>query len=182
MRMPRESREVVLRVVVAKVIEEQKRIVVFRVAESERSAELNACAFHRRTGLNDASYCTDGHGSSLPGSDPSLPRCSGSVTIERVPALGSDKVQLRMRDGLGRDEVVAGLTFLQETLRVRRVARLGMREAGDERTGPIHALPIQAMPRQFLHLRQHEALIGQREISVDERVPDELGLGDGKRD
>src|SRR4249920_1838544 len=100
MRVPRKSREVVLRVVIAKVIEEQKRIVVLRVAEAERAAKLDACAFHRRTGLNDAFHSTDGHGRSLSGSDPSLPRCSGSVSVERVVAVGSDKVKLRMRHRL----------------------------------------------------------------------------------
>src|SRR5262249_21319733 len=79
MRMPRKSREVVLRVVVAKVIEEQKRIVLGRVAEAERAAELDACALQRRSGLTDVFDSADRHERSL-SKDLSLPH-NGMRTV-----------------------------------------------------------------------------------------------------
>jgi hypothetical protein len=53
MRMPRESGEIVLRTIVAEVVEQQERIVVGGVAESERAAELDASAFERRFRRDD---------------------------------------------------------------------------------------------------------------------------------
>src|SRR5205085_12140008 len=53
MRMPRETREIVGRIVVPKIIEEQKRVVFGGVAESECASQLDTCAFDGRSGLND---------------------------------------------------------------------------------------------------------------------------------
>ena len=62
MRMPRESREIRVRVVVAEVVEQQERIEVARVAETERAPQRDAGAFHGRNGLTNVSYRADGHG------------------------------------------------------------------------------------------------------------------------
>ena len=53
MGMPREAREVVLRHIVAKVVEQQERVVVGRLAESERPAQVHACAFQRGLGCDE---------------------------------------------------------------------------------------------------------------------------------
>ena len=45
MRMPREPGEIVLRVLVAEIVEQQKRIELRRVAEAERTLQLDARAF-----------------------------------------------------------------------------------------------------------------------------------------
>ena len=50
-RMPGKAGQVVLRDVVAEVVEEQERIEVGRVAEAERAAQVHAGAFERRLRL-----------------------------------------------------------------------------------------------------------------------------------
>src|SRR5215475_6710926 len=52
-RMPREPSEVILGNVVAKVVEEEKRIKVGCVAESKGSAKVHSGTFERRFGLNE---------------------------------------------------------------------------------------------------------------------------------
>ena len=49
--MPREARQVILRNVVAEVVEEQERVEVGCVAEAERAAQMHARAFEGRLGL-----------------------------------------------------------------------------------------------------------------------------------
>ena len=61
MRMPREAGEVVVRVVVAEIVEQQERIELAGVAEPKRAAQLHARAFHGRLGLDDALHGSDGH-------------------------------------------------------------------------------------------------------------------------
>src|SRR5262245_56402077 len=62
MRMPRESREIVARVLVAEVVEEQEGIELPRVAKAERPPEMHARAFGGWSGLRDALDSSDGHG------------------------------------------------------------------------------------------------------------------------
>ena len=50
-RVPREAGQVVVRVVVAEIVEQQERIELRRVAEAEGAAQLHAGAFHGRRGL-----------------------------------------------------------------------------------------------------------------------------------
>jgi hypothetical protein len=51
--MPWESRPVVVRVVIAKIIQQQEWIEIFRLAESEGALQLDAGAFNSGLRLND---------------------------------------------------------------------------------------------------------------------------------
>ena len=51
--MPREARQVVRWHVVAEVVEQQERVVVGRLAEAERAAQVHACAFQRGLGCDE---------------------------------------------------------------------------------------------------------------------------------
>ena len=51
--MPWESRPVVVRVVVAKIVQQEKRIEILRLAEAEGALQLDACALDGRLRLND---------------------------------------------------------------------------------------------------------------------------------
>src|SRR2546426_11855225 len=64
MGVPRESGEVVLRVLVAKVVQEEEGIEVAGAPEPEGSAQLHARAFDGGLGLADALDGSDGHGRS----------------------------------------------------------------------------------------------------------------------
>ena len=55
-RMPREAGEIVVRVVVAEVVEQQERIELGRVAEAEGALQLDARAFDVGHGLNNSSH------------------------------------------------------------------------------------------------------------------------------
>jgi len=59
--MPRESGQIVGRVVVPKIVEQEERIVLGGVTEPERAAELHARAFHRGLRLDGAFDRSDGH-------------------------------------------------------------------------------------------------------------------------
>src|SRR6266403_5515234 len=52
-RMPRESREVILRIVVAESVQQKKRIELLRLAETEGALQLDARAFQCRFRLNN---------------------------------------------------------------------------------------------------------------------------------
>ena len=54
--------EVVVRAVVAEIVEQQERIELGGVAEAEGAAQLDAGAFHGGLGLDDALHGSDGHG------------------------------------------------------------------------------------------------------------------------
>ena len=60
-RMPRETGEVILRPVVAEIVEEQERVEFGRLAEAEGTVELDARAFDVRLGLGDAANGAEGH-------------------------------------------------------------------------------------------------------------------------
>src|SRR4029450_6806952 len=62
MGMPREAREVVVRLVVAEVIEEKKRVVIGGIAKAERPAQLDPGAFEGGLGQRNALDGSDGHG------------------------------------------------------------------------------------------------------------------------
>ncbi len=51
-RMPRKARQIILRNVIAEIVEQQERIEVGGVAETERAAQMHARAFERGLGLN----------------------------------------------------------------------------------------------------------------------------------
>ena len=53
-RMPRKPGQVILRNVVAEIVEQQKRVEIGRVAETERAAQVHARAFQRRLGFDQA--------------------------------------------------------------------------------------------------------------------------------
>ena len=61
MRVPWEAGAIVVRVLVAKVVEEQKRIELVRLAEPERALQLHARAFDVRLGMVDALHGPDRH-------------------------------------------------------------------------------------------------------------------------
>src|SRR5205807_9462676 len=61
MRVPRKSGEIVARIVIAKVVEQQERIEFGRVAKSERALELDAGAFERRLRMQNVFHWTDRH-------------------------------------------------------------------------------------------------------------------------
>jgi hypothetical protein len=58
MGMPWEPCQIILRNVIAEIVEEEKWIKVGCVAEAERAAQMHAGAFERRFGLNEAFYWT----------------------------------------------------------------------------------------------------------------------------
>ena len=60
-RVPREPREVVIGVLVAKIVEQQKRIELGRVAEAERALQPDAGAFERRLGVKHLFDRSNGH-------------------------------------------------------------------------------------------------------------------------
>ena len=55
MRMPRKSREVVVGIVIAKIIQQKKRVEILRLAETKRALQLHAGALNRGFRLNDLS-------------------------------------------------------------------------------------------------------------------------------
>src|SRR5262249_28889921 len=61
MRMPGETGEIILRPVVAEVVQQQERIGLFCVAEAESTTQLHTGAFNCRLGLDDAFDGTNGH-------------------------------------------------------------------------------------------------------------------------
>ena len=64
MRMPRETGQVVLRNIVAEIIEQKEWIEIRRVAESERATQMHARAFERRLRFDQPLHGTKGHGTS----------------------------------------------------------------------------------------------------------------------
>ena len=64
MRMPREAREIRVRIIVAEIVEQQKRIELRRIAEAERAAQLHARAFERRFGFANFFHWSKRHCSS----------------------------------------------------------------------------------------------------------------------
>src|SRR5204863_460113 len=60
-RMPRKPGEVVVGVVVAEIVEQQKRIKVVRVTEAKSAAQLDARTFGRRSGLDNTLDWSNGH-------------------------------------------------------------------------------------------------------------------------
>ena len=62
MRMPREAGQVILRHVIAKVIQEEKRIEVGGIAEAEGAAQVDTGPFDGRLGFDETLDGADGHG------------------------------------------------------------------------------------------------------------------------
>jgi hypothetical protein len=60
-RMPREPGQVIGGVVVSEVVEEQKRIELGGIAESEAALQTDACAFECRLWMNDLFNWTNRH-------------------------------------------------------------------------------------------------------------------------
>ena len=60
-RMPREALEIIVRPLVAKVVEEQERIELGRIAEAERALQLDAGAFDRRPRMYHSLDRSNGH-------------------------------------------------------------------------------------------------------------------------
>jgi hypothetical protein len=58
MRVPRETGKIVVRDVIAKIVEKQKRIEVGCIAKAERAAQMNTRTLNGRFGLNHALYRT----------------------------------------------------------------------------------------------------------------------------
>ena len=62
MRMPRESGQIILRDIIAKIIEQEERVELGRVAEAERAAQMHARAFEGWLGLDQPLNGSHGHG------------------------------------------------------------------------------------------------------------------------
>jgi hypothetical protein len=61
-RVPRKTGAIILRLVVAEIVEEEERIGLLRIAKSEGTAQLYASAFDGGLRLHDAFNGADGHG------------------------------------------------------------------------------------------------------------------------
>src|ERR1700686_376989 len=61
MRMPRKSRGIIFRNVIAKIVQKQKRIEIGSVAEAECAAQMHARAIARRFGSDQAFYRANRH-------------------------------------------------------------------------------------------------------------------------
>jgi hypothetical protein len=62
-RVPRETRQVILRDVIAEIVKKKEGVEIGSVAESERAAQMHAGAFNGWLGLNKPLYWTKGHDS-----------------------------------------------------------------------------------------------------------------------
>ena len=60
-RMPREARQVILRNVVAEIVEQQEGVEIGRVAEAERAAQVYARAFQGGLGFDEPLNGSKGH-------------------------------------------------------------------------------------------------------------------------
>src|SRR6266436_10105461 len=63
-RMPRKARQIILRNIVTKIVEQEERVKVRGVAEAERAAQVYARTFHRRLGFDEPLHRSDRHGAS----------------------------------------------------------------------------------------------------------------------
>src|SRR5271169_6742211 len=61
MRMPGKAGEVILGNVVAKIVEQEERIELMRVAEAEGTAQMHSGTFERGLGLDEALDGSNGH-------------------------------------------------------------------------------------------------------------------------
>src|ERR1041385_1536541 len=61
MRVPRETREIILRNIVAEVVQQQEGIELRSVAKTKSAAQMHACAFARRLGFNQSLDGSNGH-------------------------------------------------------------------------------------------------------------------------
>ncbi len=59
--VPRKAREVILRPVIAEIVEEKERVELGCVAEAERASQVYTCAFDGRLGLAESLDRPDGH-------------------------------------------------------------------------------------------------------------------------
>ena len=59
MRMPWKSRNVIFRILIAEVVQKQKRIELFGFAETEGALQLNARALDRRLCFNNLFHCAE---------------------------------------------------------------------------------------------------------------------------
>jgi hypothetical protein len=85
MGMPGKAGEIIARPVVAEIVEQQERIGLLGVAETEGAAQFHAGAFDGGRRLRDALDGTDGHEAwtfryAVPGSAPSCPRLPRAST------------------------------------------------------------------------------------------------------
>ena len=60
-RVPREARQIILRDVVAEIVEQEERVEIGGVAEAERAAQMYARAFEGRLGFDEPLNGSDGH-------------------------------------------------------------------------------------------------------------------------
>jgi hypothetical protein len=69
MRMPGKPGQVIRRIFIAKIVQQQERIEFARVAKAEGALQLDAGAFNGWFGANNLFYCTKRHNIYLPGPD-----------------------------------------------------------------------------------------------------------------
>jgi hypothetical protein len=76
MRMPGKAGAVVVRQVVAKIVQQEERIELARLAKAEGASQLDAGSFHGGFGGDDAFDGANGHGHDLSGFDLSGAYCA----------------------------------------------------------------------------------------------------------
>src|SRR5258708_3077550 len=100
-RMPGKPGAVVVRAIVAKVVEQQERIELAGVAEAEGAVKLYAGAFHGRRGLDDPLHRSNGHDGHLSlsvplylGTELSIYNCSNLAGFGPFPTCNATAVVL----------------------------------------------------------------------------------------
>ena len=94
MRMPGEARQIVLRHVVSKVVEQEERVVVGRLAEAKRTAQVHACAFQGGLGCDQLLDGSNGHDGLSIRCDSLTLRRSGHIRWVRNIASPLDQIQI----------------------------------------------------------------------------------------
>src|SRR5437763_17103918 len=120
--MPGKAGQIVLRPVVAEVVEQQERIEIARLSKSESPAQMNAGALEGRSGLRNFLDGADGHGSLL--------ACGMLPALQLTPQGGNSLSSTSPRDRLGDDRLrlflyVAQVVAPGEALGVQLVDLLG---------------------------------------------------------
>src|SRR5262249_48161321 len=92
--MPGEAGAIVVRPVIAEIVEQQERIELVRLAEAEGAPQLDAGALHGGLRLDDALHGPDGHQSTSlrarPGSGCRKRRCANLPDRRRIWGRGAE--------------------------------------------------------------------------------------------
>src|SRR6266446_890475 len=125
-RMPRETRQIIFRNIVAKVVEEKKRVEVRGVAKAERTAQVHARTFHRWLGFDEPLHRSNQHSASS----------RESLTLGCKAANGASQRILSSSIG----SCTNGLAKSSSIQGCRRILRLGQRRR--RRSFFVVAIPL----------------------------------------